>query len=214
MVNHRGAELFPDVIGSYVLKELRLGSTMGPFTFPPFLSRIGISPLSTRQKRDSLDRRVIMDPSFPFGASVNHHISKTCYMGEAVKLSYPTIDSRITQLGPCCALYKKDLSRYFHQVPVCPLDYSLLGWRWCNLLFFDKCMPMGLHSAAYVCQRITNAIVHIHNQMGHFSINYLDDFGSAELWSNVWDSYWALERLLIQLGVQEAKEKAVKPTTC
>ena len=32
-----------------------------------------------------------------------------------------------------------------------PLDYSLIGMRWCNKLYFDKSMPMGLRSAVFCC---------------------------------------------------------------
>ena len=215
-VNHKGAECFPSVIDEYVEKELREGSTMGPFMIPPFLSRNGISPLSTREKRGSSDRRVIMDLSFRHNTSVNDGISRDNYMGTPISLRYPSIDTlaaRVAQLGPSCALFKLDLARYFRQIPVCPLDYSLLGWRWRNLLFYDKSMPMGLRSAAYVAQRISSSIVYIHSQMGYFSINYLDDFGSAEPWNLVWDSFNALRRILQQVGLKESTQKAVLPTT-
>lgn len=71
-------------------------------------------------------------------------------------------------------------------------------------------MPMGLRSAAFVCQRVTNAI---HRQMGYWSINYLDDFGSAEPEQLAQKSYDAMKHLLFALGAPEAKEKLVKPCT-
>ena len=74
-------------------------------------------------------------------------------------------------------------------------------------------MPMGLRSAAFVCQRVTNAIVHIRSQMGYWYINYLDDFGSAEPEQLAQKSYDAMEHLLFVLGAPEAKEKSVKPCT-
>ena len=52
-------------------------------------------------------------------------------------------------------------------------------------------------------------MVYIHNQMGYWSINYLDDFGSAEPQNIAWDSYKALGLILESLGAKEAKEKSV-----
>ncbi len=41
---------------------------------------------------------------------------------------------------------------------------------------------MGLHSAALICQRLTNAVTYIYNKQGWSVVNYLDDFGGAEVW--------------------------------
>ena len=215
--NHLGATLFPDHIDSYFEREIRLGATIGPFAIPPFLDRIGVSPLSSRPKKDSESRCIILDLSYPFGESVNDSINKEFYCGEKVALTYPTVDTlakRIIDLKPNkVLLYKRDLARYFRQVPICPSDYSLIGMRWRGHLYFDKMMPMGLRSAAYVCQRLTNAITYMHRQNQHWVINYLDNFGSAETEQEAWKSYNDLAQLFKTVGVAEAEEKAVPPTT-
>ena len=72
---------------------------------------------------------------------------------------------------------------------------------------------MGLRSAAYVAQRITNAVVHIHKSMQYWSINYLDDFGSAEPEEKAWNSFYTMRTIMESIGVDEAKDKAVPPTT-
>ena len=72
---------------------------------------------------------------------------------------------------------------------------------------------MGLRSAAYICQRVTNAIVHAHRQFGYWSINYLDDFGLAEKAENAWSSYNLMGHIMNAIGVKEAQEKSVPPTT-
>ena len=151
-----------------------------------------------------------MDLSYPIGISVNGGIDKNTYYGQEITLSYLTIDTlakHVSQVGSGCLILKKDLLRYFCQVPTCPHDYSLIGFRWDGLLYFDKYMPMGLRSAAYICQRVTTAIKYAHGQLGYWSINYLDDFGSAE------DSFNLMGRLLTSIGVDEATDKAVPPTT-
>ena len=214
--NHMGANIFPATIDSYVETEVQLGAALGPFTIPPFISRIGISPLSTRPKKDSKKRRVIMDLSFPPGKSVNDGISKTHYCGTEITLKYPTIDTlarRVAHLKGEVKLWKKDMIRAFRQVPLCPRDFSLIGYCWRNLLYFDKVVPMGLRSAAYICQRVTNAIVFTHNQFGYWPINYLDNFGSAERAEDAWASYNLFEKILAIVSVEEACEKVVPPTT-
>ena len=156
------------------------GQPWVPFTIPPFMGRMGISPLSTRPKKDSDQRRVIMDLSYPPGLLVNDGISKFEYCRTEVALTYPIIDTlakRITSLEGEVLVWKKDMVRAFRQIPLCPRDFSLIGYHWRNLLYFDKVVPMGLRSAAYICQRVTNAIVYAHRSFGYWSINYLDDFG-------------------------------------
>ena len=74
-------------------------------------------------------------------------------------------------------------------------------------------MPMGLRSAAYVCQRITNCITYIHRSFGYWSVNYLDDFGSAEPEGKAWDSYNMMGSIMHSIGAEEAPDKSVEPTT-
>ena len=214
--NHKGATQFPQAITDYIRKEIALDSTIGPFRIPPFINRIGISPLSSREKKNSPERRVILDLSYPEGKSVNSGIDKRFYCGNEIDLKYPTIDTlarRVADIGPNALMWKRDLKRFFRQLNLCPRDYSLIGYRWNNLLFFDTSIPMGLTSAAYCAQRISNCIVFIHNSIGYWSINYLDDFGSAEYPENAVSSYNAMGKILSSAGVQEATEKAVPPTT-
>ena len=53
----------------------------------------------------------------------------------------------------------------------------------------------------------------IHRSFGYWSINYLDDFGSAEYENDAWSSYFLMGRILKSLGVAESEEKSVEPTT-
>ena len=105
--NHKRATAFPKFIDKYLETEISLGATMGPFILPPFISRIVISPMLTREKWEYTDRCVILDLSFPFGASINDWIDKNSYYSTPIKLTYPTVDSlahRIVQLGKGCLL--------------------------------------------------------------------------------------------------------------
>ena len=219
--NHKGATEFPGSVDSYLQKEIQLGATLGPFDIPPFMNRIGISPISTQEKRTKHERRIILDLSFPNGTSVNDGIDKNYYCGELVNLKYPTVDTlaeRIVALrkqdpSGTILLWKRDMSRSFRQLPLCPRDISLIGMRWRNKLFFDRCMPMGLRSAALACQRVTSAVSYIHRNMGHWSINYLDDFASAEWKQLAQQSYQSFGSMFEAIGGQEAGDKACPPNT-
>ena len=102
-------------------------------------------------------------------------------MGEYFKLRYPTIDGLISLINiHGCLLYKVDISRCYRWIPVDPVDYRLLGVFWKENMYFDTKVPFGLRTGALAAQRTTNAISHIYRQIGYDSINYIDDFGSAE----------------------------------
>ena len=214
--NHKGASEFPQHLDKYIQKEASYGAIMGPYDTIPFNDKVGISPLSTRPKRNSQDKRVILDLSFPIGSVVNDGIPKDTYMGFRVNLTFPKTDQfalRIYQLGPECLMFKVDLSRYFRQIPLDPGDYSLIGYVINGKIYFDKVLPMGMRSAPYIAQRITNAIAYIHRSLKYFLLNYVDDFVGAELQNQAWMAYQALTNLLDSLHVETAQDKIVPPTT-
>ena len=214
--NHKGAIDYPKALDKYIEKESKHGAVMGPYNKVPFTGKVGISPLSTREKRDSQDRRIILDLSFPIGRSVNDGIMKDDYMGLPAKLSFPKVDDFalcIFSLGKGCFMFKVDLSRYFRQLPLDPGDYSLIGYMINNKLFFDKVLPMGMRSAPYIAQRVTNAIAYIHRRLKFFLLYYVDDFVGAELRELIWEAYNALTGLLSNLRVDISAEKLVPPTT-
>ena len=102
--NWRSATDFPDEMDRYIQREVQLGTLLGPFRANPFTSPIVISPLSTTEKRDSTERRIIMDLGFPPGDSVNDKIPLDEYLGQGMVLKYPGVDALV-------ALIKKKRSR-------------------------------------------------------------------------------------------------------
>ena len=137
-------------------------------------------------------------------------------MGLPAKLTFPKVDDfslRIYELGKGCMMFKIDLSRYFRHLPLDPRDYSLIGYIIEGQIYFDKVLPMGMRSAPYIAQRVTNAISHIHRQLSYFLLNYVDDFIKAETRERIWSVYQALSALLESLKVETSKDKLVPPTT-
>ena len=57
-----------------------------------------VSALNAVEKRDSEERRVIVDLSWPCGHSVNDGIPSDSYLGEPLVLRFPTIDDIVHQL--------------------------------------------------------------------------------------------------------------------
>ncbi len=214
--NHGGAREFPAQVEKYLQKEVSFGAILGPFDTNPLPGRLHVSPLNTVPKRGSDDRRVIVDLSFPEGDSVNSAIDKDFYEGKFFDLQFPSVDdlaSQIAQLGPGCLAYKRDLSRAYRQIPVCPGDIHHLGIRWNGKWYVDRVLPFGLRSAAMICQRVTDAVSYIMGIKGVNIINYLDDFGGAEIPGKAHSAFDALGDTLRELGLQESLEKASPPST-
>ena len=60
------------------------------------------------------------------------------------------------------------------------MDYSLFGYIWKGMFYFDTVLAMGHSIAPYVCQRVTSAIRHIHCKLGFYLLNFVDDFLGVE----------------------------------
>jgi hypothetical protein len=69
--NHASALLHPLHVQTYLDKEIDSQAMLGPFDAPPFWPWCHLNPIMTRPKKDSQDRRVILDMSWPLHASVN-----------------------------------------------------------------------------------------------------------------------------------------------
>ena len=110
-------------------------------------------------------------------------------------------------------LFKKDLKRAYRQIPIDPGDASLVGQSWNGDLYFDTVPSMELRSAAYICQRVTNAVSYICSILNFLVLNYLDDFAGAEMRYKAVKAYNELESVLLNCRLEESPEKASPPST-
>jgi len=214
--NHTGARQFPEQVDSYINAEVNLGRIIGPFRKNPFTTQIAISPLNSLEKKNTTDRRVITDLSFPEQYSVNCGINKDVYLGENIQTRYPTVDNIIDIInakGRGCMLFKRDMKKAFRQIRVDPGDIHLLSFKWNGLIYVDTVLAMGLRSAAYICQRLTNSVTFICREKGFDLVNYLDDFCGVEVPARAQEAFTQLGELLRYLGIEEAKNKAAIPST-
>ena len=114
--NHRGTLNFPAAVEAYLTSEDYLGRVAGPFDALPVDDAFFSSLPTSVPKRDSSERRVIVDLSWPCGRSVNDGIPRNSFFGDPVDLTYPIIDDivdAVVSLGRGCLLYKRDLRKAY-----------------------------------------------------------------------------------------------------
>ena len=138
----------------------------GPYTESPFPS-IMVSPLMTSPKGESA-RRAVFDGSYGI-SSLNEATPQQLYLGEAYDFGVPAVTdlvNHIRALGRGCLIFKRDLSRFFMQVPLCPSDYRHTGVVWRNQLHFFTSFIWGSRHAAYCSQHLSTAVKVISERLG------------------------------------------------
>lgn len=96
LTNHPSATAHPSHIRQFLDKELSHAAIVGPFQQQPFDPWVRLSPMMTRPKKNSANRRVIIDLSFPEGTSVNDRISIDSIYGRDSRYTLPTINDLTT----------------------------------------------------------------------------------------------------------------------
>ena len=61
-----------------------------------------------------------------------------------------------------------------------PKNVPFLGFTVKNQLYFHTRFPFGLRSATMVCQRVTEAVIHILSSEGYLADVYIDHFYGVE----------------------------------
>ena len=104
-------------------------------------------------------------------------------------------------------MYKRDLCRACCQIWTDPFDIPYQGFFWQCAFYFDTVLVMGCTSSAYFCQRVTSALVHIHNSWGALWSNYLDDFIGVAPPDKAEKDFHKLGWLLQDIGIWELEHK-------
>ena len=212
--NHKSAVDYPMDIDAYIAEEKQYDAIIGPFNENPIYGGHS-SPFMTRAKPNSDRRRVIIDLSWPLGASVNAGIDKNAYLDAPFALTFPTVDNitdELKRLGRGAFLYKIDVSRAFRHVKVDPGDYDLLGLEW-NGHYVDTCVPFGTRHGSQIFQRLSDAVRYVMRRKGFTIIDYIDDYVGVGVPSVAWASFHALLDLMTQLGLTVSVKKLVRPAT-
>ena len=218
--NHSSSYEFYSYLDAFFTKEVELRGIAGPLADPPFLSTM-VSPLMTAVKKPC-SRRPVFDASYG-DFSINNNTPEKEYLGEMYSFTFPTVldlAKLIVKLGPGCLLWKRDLSRWFLQLPVDPGDYDKLGVIWRGSWYVFLSFVWGCRHAGYNAQRVSSAILFILQNIGlrkfqdvYNAMVYIDDFAGAEQGTKAWDAFNDLGKLLVDLGIVESTKKALPPST-
>ena len=217
--NHSSSYMYFSWLDKFCVKEIKHCGLTGPFGTVPF-PNYHISPMMTSLKKPD-KRRCVFDATF--GVSLNKSTPKDLYLEQKTEYDYPSVDDfqdMIVRIGTGARMWKRDLSRFFLQIPICPLDYPKTGFVWRTNFFFFISYMFGLRHAGNAGQAITSAVAWIHRKDGmdtdgseYATLNYSDDLGGAEEGDRADESFLKIGRLLKLLGLQEASDKASSPAT-
>ena len=111
-------------VSTYLKEEIENNFVLGSFTEPP-IKNLHTSPFMSREKLSSVNRRFIIDLSWPIGNSVNSGASGDRYLDIEFILTYPSIPidnitHQVLKLRKSCEVFKVDISRAFCHVPIDP----------------------------------------------------------------------------------------------
>ena len=111
---------------------------------------------------------------------------------------------------------KTDVKSAFRIIPIHPNDYPLLGMKWENLYYFDRCLPMGCSSSCAIFEAFSTALewLALHRLGASGVLHILDDFlFIAESEEKCQADLNSFLNLCEYLGVPIAEEKTVGPHT-
>ena len=219
--NHSSAYSYYRFVDKFVVTELEKLGLTGPFESSPW-DNIMVSPMMTAHKKPN-SRRTVFDASFGLH-SLNRNTPEKAYHDTEYEFTFPKIDhfaDIISQLGPGCFMWKRDLSRFFLQLKIDPFEYDKLGFVWRSKLFFFVSFVWGCRHAGYAGQWLTTAVAYILANMGQdltgfmfYVLNYADDFAGAEAtFERAELSFTTLGTLLSDIGLTESLSKACSPAT-
>ena len=168
-------------------------------------------------------RRTVFDATYG-ERSLNNATPSDCYLGQLCVYTFPKIEE-FRKLVLCCGrlsfMWKRDLSRFFLQIPMDPNEYHRVCMVWRGLFFFFLCLAFGLRHSGLQGQRLTDAVSWIHRRQGLETldesmfnvVNYSDDLGGVEgTEARANESFTLLARLFKDLGLNESIKKAEGPS--
>ena len=221
--NHGSSYMWYSYVDKFIVDEVSECGLSGPFSLSPWKNTV-ISPLMTAHKKP-LSRRTVFDATYG-DSSVNDATPGDFYMGQPTLYTYPKVEDYrvlILKAGRGSFMWKRDLARFFLQLPMDPVDYNKVAMVWRGLFFFFVGLAFGLRHSGLNGQRVTDAVAWIHSRLGletaeekpYSIVNYVDDLGGVEdSKPRATSAYKAMGWLLEDLGLAESTKKAEAPTTC
>ena len=210
--NHASAVQYPEAVTEYLEKEMALGAILGPVAKVPH-ANYHCSSLLTRPK-DLNKCRVILDLSYPAGASVNHFVDKTLFDGSHFTLKFPTVDNIVQEIINCNDdphLIKIDVSHAFRNLRVDPRDGLKFGLKWGDSYFIGGAIAFGWVHGSASFQLASDAVRFIMKKKGFDVFAYIDDFIIVSPKHKAHLAFHALHDLLLELGLPINPAKCEPP---
>ena len=211
--NHHSALQFPAAIDKYLDKEVTLGAILGPYHNIDYKT-IHCSPLLTRPK-DSDDRRVILNLSFPVGASLNDAVTKENFDGRPFTLKFPAVEDildGIRNTQGTVMLAKIDVARAFRNLRLDPVDAFKFGIKWRDKYFLDVALAFGWVHGSVSFQMTSDAILYMMRNQNCKIFAYIDDFVIVSQENDAKRHFQALFDLFTELGLPMNQNKIFPPT--
>ena len=220
--NHGSAYMWYKHVDKFICTEVTEGGLTGPFRKAPWWNSI-VSPMMTAHKKVK-SRRTVFDATFG-DKSLNNATPSDSYMGLPCKYTFPKIEDYRTMIlnsGHGAFMWKRDLSRFYLQLPLDPTEYNRVGVIWRGFFFFFVGLAFGLRHSGLQGQRVTDAVSWILRGLGRDSdngrpyqvCNYVDDLGGVEAdMARATSAFEKLGWLLSDLGLDESLKKSEPPTT-
>ena len=219
--NHGSSYGFYPYLDKFIVGEIQKAGLTGPFQEAPWPDLICAPLMSAPKKPDG--RRAVYDATYG-EKSLNNATPTDMYLGQPCVYTFPKINDfrlMILSCGKNSYMWKRDLHRYFLQLPLCPSEYHRVGFVWRGLMFHFTALMFGLRHSGLQGQRTTDAVAWIHRQNGlnspeekQFNVcNYSDDLGGVEQSpEQAQRSFLGLAALFEDLGLAESKPKACPPS--
>ena len=220
--NHGSSYMWYDYVDKFICTEVGEGGVTGPFEKSPWWNTV-TSPIMTAHKKVK-SRRTVYDATFG-DKSLNNSTPSDSYLGLPCKYTYPKIEDyklMVLKSGKSAWMWKRDLSRFYLQLPLDPTEYNRVGLIWRGLFFFFIGLAFGLRHSGLQGQKVTDAVAWVLRGIGRDKddgrpyqvCNYVDDLGGVEEnKARAKEAYDALGWLLADLGLGESQKKAEPPTT-
>ena len=186
---------------------------LGPFQQPP-MPDLMCFPIRMVPKKDSIEMRMIMHLSYPYGNSINDFINE-----DKASIHYQQFDDAIklvVKQGRFCWLAKGDLKSVFKLAPIKYDDLVCLGIYFDGQYYVDLTLLFGSAISCAIFEDISSLFHWLFEQITRVQfIHYLDDYlmGHHQL-QQCTLAFFTKQAMSNEIGLPLSPEKLVPPTQC
>lgn len=214
-INHPSVAIHAKFVLSKISSDVSKGRVKGPYSKPP-LNNFVSSPLGVVPKKNTDSFRIIHDLSYPKHAM---HVNATIPReNSTVSLdNFDNVASLVLSAGKSSLLAKADIEEAFRIIPISPLDYHKLGFKFENNFYFDRVLPMGASSSVAIFETFSRALQwFLKNNFNVTRVSHIIDdfiFVGPSASTECLNSLNAFFKLASTIGLTIKSDKTVMPST-